>query len=122
MPFLRNLPIKRKLLLVTLATCGAALALACTALFWFQSVNFRKSFVAQLESVGAVVAQNSSAPLAFEDKKSAVEVLSALKFTHITCAWIMDPHGQLFARFGTEEAPAEALTARPLGQVTFEEG
>ena len=40
--FVNDLPLKRKLLLVTLATCTAALALACSALFWFQSVILEK--------------------------------------------------------------------------------
>ena len=53
---LSDLPIKRKLLFGTLAICIAALALACTALFWFQSVTFRKGFAAELESLGAIIA------------------------------------------------------------------
>src|SRR5258706_1333021 len=99
MKFLRDLPIKRKLFCVTLATCGAALALACTALFWFQSVNFHKSFVAEIESLGAVVAQNSAPPLAFEDTKSALQVLSSLKVNPpITAASIFDSEGKVFSR------------------------
>jgi PAS domain S-box-containing protein len=123
MQILRNLPIKRKLLWVTVATCASALALACTALFWFQSVNFRSSFVAELESLGTVVAQNSAAPLAFDDRKSAVEVLSALKVRpHITSAHVFDAHGKFFARFGTDGQPGDALRAQPAGKVTFQDG
>src|SRR5437879_1915127 len=110
MQFIRDLPIKRKLLWVTLATCGAALALACTALFWFQSVNFHKSFSAELQSLGSVVAQNSAAPLAFEDTKSAIEVLALLGVNpEITSASIFDHEGKPFARVGTESDPGEAI-------------
>ena len=123
MQILRDLPIRRKLLWVTLTTCGTALALACTALFWFQSVNFRRSFAAELETLGAVIAQNSAAPLAFDDKISAVEVLSALKVkAHITTASVFDSHGKLFARFGTEADPGPAPAAKLIGQVTFDRG
>ena len=123
MQSLRDLPIKRKLLWVTLATCGSALAMACTALFWFQSANFRKGFVAELQSLGGVVAQNSAAPLAFDDRKSAVEVLSALKVKpHITSAWVFDSQGKLFARFGSDESPDDRLRKQPVGQVTFQQG
>ncbi len=123
MQFIRNLPIKRKLLLVTLATCGASLTVACTALFWFQSINFQKGFVAELESLGAVVAQNSAAPLAFEDKKSAVEVLSALKVKpHITSAAVFDAQNRFFAGFGAGLQPNEKLLPHSLGQVVFDGG
>jgi methyl-accepting chemotaxis protein len=112
MKFLHNIPIKRKLLLVTLTTCGATLAFACAALFWFQSVQFRKGFSDELESLGAIIAQNSSAPLAFADQKSAAEVLSALKVkSHITDAWIMDADGKVFAQFGSGYPGDEAITA-----------
>lgn len=104
MPYFRDTPIKLKLLWVTLTTCGTALALACGALFWFQSVNFRKSFVAELQSLGAVVAQNSAAPLSFKDDKSALEVLSALKVKpHITSATVFDADGKVFAHIGDDQ-------------------
>ncbi|HAV63730.1 MAG TPA: hypothetical protein DCY13_15355 [Verrucomicrobiales bacterium] len=123
MQFLRDIPIRRKLLWVTLITCGAALALACTALFWFQSLNFRRSFVAELRSLGAVVAQNSAAPLAFDDSKSAEEVLSALRVRpHIISAAVIDADGKLLASFGTGLASGEALAALPVGEVLFEGG
>ncbi|HWN96242.1 MAG TPA: PAS domain-containing protein [Methylomirabilota bacterium] len=123
MQILRNTPIKRKLLWVTVANCACALALACAALFWFQSVNFRSGFIAELESLGTVIAQNSAAPLAFDDRKSAGEVLSALKVRpHITSAHVFDARGKLFAQFGTEGQPSEALRAQPAGQVTFQDG
>ena len=47
MQWIRDLPLRYKLLLGILATCMAALTLACSALFWFQSVTFRKGFVAE---------------------------------------------------------------------------
>ena len=108
MHFFQNLPIKRKLLLVTVTTCSTALALACTALFWFQSVNFRKGFAAELQSLGAVIAHNSIAPLTFQDKKAALEVLAALKVKpHITYACIVDSNGDLFAQFGENGEPVD---------------
>src|SRR5207247_10518565 len=87
----RDLPLKRKLVLVTVATCSAALVLACAALFGFQSLIFRKAFAGDLQSLGLIIAHNSAAPLTFQDKKSAVEVLTALKVKpHITSASVFD--------------------------------
>src|SRR5438105_4108996 len=101
---LRDLPIKRKLVMITLVTCGTVLALACAALFWFQTIRFRGGFATELESLASVVAYNSSAPLTFGDQPSADEVLSALKIKpQITTACLFDHSGQLFARYGKEE-------------------
>jgi len=123
MRFFHNLPIQRKLVLVTLGTCGVALALACTALFWFQSVNFRRGFAAELESIGAVIAQNSSAPLTFEDMRAAAEVLSALKVKpHITSARLLDKEGKVFAHFGENGSRPTVPAPVFADQVTFGDG
>ena len=120
---LSDLPIKRKLLFGTLAICIAALALAFTALFWFQSVTFRKGFAAELESLGAIIAHNSAAPLAFDDKKSALEVLAALKVKpHITSASVFDGDGKLFANWGPENPAPQAAQQRKAPGVTFDQG
>src|SRR5262245_38281051 len=114
MELLRNAPIKRKLLLSTLATCGAALALALSGLFWFQSVNFRSNFAAQLRTLAAVVAQNSAAPLVFEDEKSALDVLSVLQANaQIAGVSIYDGEGKLFAQYGAapENRAAEQISS-----------
>ena len=123
MSFLRNTPIKRKLLWITLTTCVVALGMACGALFWFESVNFRRNFVTELQSLGAVVAQNSAAPLAFDDRKSAVEVLSALRVKpHITGAWVLDSQGNPFAYFGSEDETKIPTRQGEPDQVTFDKG
>ena len=41
--FIKNLPMRRKLVLIIVTVCSAVLILTCLALFWFQSVAFRKS-------------------------------------------------------------------------------
>src|ERR1051325_5901168 len=101
---LQNLPMKRKLSLVTLAACGAALVLACGALFWFQTIRLRSSFAAELESLGAVIAYNSSAPLTFQDTNSAVEVLAALRVKpQIISAAIFDTSPKQIGRASCRE-------------------
>ena len=123
MKFINNLPLKHKLLFGILATCLAALSLACTALFWFQSAQFRKGFVTELESLGAIIARNSAAPLAFGDKKSAVEVLAALKLKpQITSARVFDSEGKPFARFGEDPTVAEIGRGASQTEVTFDHG
>ena len=123
MHFIRNLPLKRKLFYGILVTCMAALAFACTALFWFQSVQFRKGFVAELESLGAIIARNSAAPLAFDDQKSAAEVLDALKVKpQITSARVFDGEGKTFVRFGAGPAGVERVRGFNEAGVTMDQG
>lgn len=123
MRFLEDLPLKRKLLLTTLTTTMAGALVACCALFWFQSVIFRKSFAADLESLGAIIAHNSAAPLAFDDRESAVEVLDALKAnSYITSACVFDGEGKLFARIGGEHAGTEGMPEAVGSGVTFDRG
>ena len=45
-PF-RDLPIQRKMLVMTLSICGAVLCIAIAALFVFQVLNFRSIFQAR---------------------------------------------------------------------------
>jgi len=119
MRLIDDLPLKRKLLLTTLATCMAGLLIACSALFWFQTITFRRSFAAEMESLGAIIAHNSAAPLAFDDRGSAIEVLEALEANpHITDAAVFDSEGKLFAHIG--EGRSGGGAAGP--GVTFEEG
>lgn len=119
----RDLPIRKKLVLVTLVTCAAALTLTCSVLFWFQTVTFKQAFVTELESIGAIVAHNSAAPLTFHDSKSAVEVLSALAVKpHITAAWVLDSDNHVFAQFGREAKQKPTLPSPPGNRVAFDEG
>ena len=123
MTFLQTLPIKRRLQAVTLMTCASALAMAFTAMFWFQSVQFRKGFAEELESLAAVIAHNSSATLAFDDKKSAAEVLAALKVKpHFNCALIYGADGKLFARYGEENFSSQAAGVLAGDGVRFNDG
>ncbi len=123
MKIIKDLPIRRKLLWITLSTCGIALTVACAGLFWFQSVNFRQAFVASLRSLGAVVARNCAAPLAFDDRQSAAEVLSTLKANpSITAAVVFDPAGAVFAQFGVVEGGSAAGKTGPAGEVVFTNG
>jgi PAS domain S-box-containing protein len=123
MQFIRDLPLRRKLLFGLITTCLAGLAFACAALFWFQSVQFRKGFIAELESLASIIAHNSAAPLAFGDKKSAAEVLGALKVKpQITLARVLDSDGKLFARVGNGPALGDQRSGSNETGVTFDEG
>ena len=59
-PF-RDIPIQRKLRLVILAVCSAALCVACGVLFAPQYFIFRRDFERDLAAVADIIASNSAA-------------------------------------------------------------
>ena len=98
--FSRNLPIKRKVTLVVLATATACLIVASLALFAFQLVSFRRNFIDDLSALSDVVANSSIASVAFDDKSATVEILKGLKAkAHIRSATVVKAQ-QIFAQFG----------------------
>ena len=111
--FLRDTPIKRKLMLVILLTSAFALFLMATALITYEFITFRRSLAVNMGVLAEIVGSNSTAALAFQDAKSAQEILSALSAEHqITAAAIYDSDGQLFARFPTD-APVDNFPKTP---------
>src|SRR2546430_17643242 len=79
MKLTRDLPIQRKMLVVTLLICGAVLCVAIATLFSFQVLNFRSNFQRDTAALAVVIANNSTAASAFNDEKTATEVVGALQ-------------------------------------------
>ncbi len=111
--FLRDTPIKRKLMLVILLTSSFALFLMGSAVITYELVTFRRSLAVNMGVLAQIVGSNSTAALAFQDPKSAQEILGALSAEHqITAAAIYDQNGNVFARF-PDTAPRTSFPARP---------
>lgn len=111
--FLRDTPIKRKLMLVILLTSSFALLLMGSAVITYEFVTFRRSLAVNMGVLAQIVASNSTAPLAFQDSKSAQEILGALSAERqITAAAIYDQNGNIFARFPTN-IPSADFPSRP---------
>ena len=79
MNFLRNLPVRRKLMLVILLICGSVLALASVALYAFESRNIKAQSLREISALGEIIGRNASAAAAFNDREAAVQMLSALE-------------------------------------------
>ena len=79
MKFFRALPIRQKMLVMTLSICGAVLCFAVIALFTFQVLNFRSDFQRDTATLAVVIANNSTAALEFGDDAAATEVVGALR-------------------------------------------
>jgi len=100
MNFLRNLPLKRKLTLISMLTSGVAVLLTCAVIIAYEQVSFRHSMVKDLTTTAKMVADNSAAALTFNDPASAEQTLRSLSADrHIVAAFVYDSGGQLFARY-----------------------
>jgi signal transduction histidine kinase/HAMP domain-containing protein len=110
---LKDTPIRQKLMTIMLLVSGAVLLLTCGVFFVSEFLTFRKATVQQLSTVGEIIAENSSAALAFENQNDATEILSALKAErHVVAAVLYDKEGKIFAKYPAD-MPDDALPATP---------
>jgi hypothetical protein len=75
----RDQPIRRKLLFLTLASSATALVLASGGFLAFDIIQFRQELQQDLDAQAAIVAENSAAPLAFNDTQAAGETLAVMR-------------------------------------------
>ena len=98
---------------IMLLTSGAVLLLTCAGFFAYDIVTFRKATLRQLSTISSIIADNSTAVLAFQDRKGAGEILSALKAEkHIAGAALYDGTGALFTTYPAD-AQASEFPAQP---------
>jgi len=76
---IRDYSIKKKLTLMNMLVSGVTLLLACTAFGAYELATFRSTMVQNLSIQAQIVGANSASALLFNDAKSAVNTLSALK-------------------------------------------
>ncbi len=101
----KDIPIQTKLMRIMLIICGVILLVTSTAFFIYEVYSFRQNTVKKLSTLGQVIATNSTAALAFDDDKTATEILSALKAEpQIMAAALYDKEGNLFAQFKQDSA------------------
>ena len=74
-----NSPVKTKLKMIVLATLAAAVIPSSTAILVYDSNASREALKADTGTLAAILGENSSAPLMFEDSTAAGEVLAGLK-------------------------------------------
>jgi PAS domain S-box-containing protein len=97
---LNNIPIKRKLLLISLVTKCTALLLASVCFVIYEQITFRKSMIQDLSVAAGMVGSNSAAALSFNDPTSAQDTLKFLSAEPgIVAACIYDAQGKLFATY-----------------------
>jgi signal transduction histidine kinase/ActR/RegA family two-component response regulator/HAMP domain-containing protein len=120
---LHNLPIRRKLMIMLLVTSGAVLALTCAAFILYQYQSYRVVARHNVQTLGEVIASNSTAAVAFDNASDETDVLAALHAEgRVTQAAVYDAGGALFAHYPAN-APPTAFPPHPRGDgVRFDGG
>jgi two-component system, OmpR family, sensor histidine kinase VicK len=110
---LKDIPLQRKLMSVILLTCTVVLFLICSAYIILEYSSSKDILKNKVSTLGVVVAANSSAAVAFDSQRDAIEILNALKADkHIVAAALYDQEGNLFATY-PEKIPQRLLPTRP---------
>jgi PAS domain S-box-containing protein len=116
MGLFRNLPLKRKLILIYLISTIAILGLVGTIIIVNEIMSARKTFVSDSEGLTEGLAKNSAAALLFADQKGAEETLRVLKaFPDVRYAAVMDKAGTVQAEYRRDRRGGETLRGTGLG-------
>ncbi len=75
----RDLPLKQKLTVIIITTTAAALLFSGLGIVTVDSLLFRKNLETELATLTRIIADNSTAALAFDDQNAARETLNALR-------------------------------------------
>ena len=98
--WLRDLPIRRKLVGIIMLTSGVALVMASAALLVLDALRYRDDLLEDLETLAAVVGDNSAAALMFTDLSAARETVAALDVkAQLESAALYDRKGEIFAEY-----------------------
>jgi PAS domain S-box-containing protein len=100
--FIRKLPIKIKIILIIMLTSTLSLLLVGTAFIFFDQYHAKKDLILNVSAIGQLIADRSSAALAFQDARLAEENLAALGMKPaVDGAWILTRQNDEFARYGS---------------------
>jgi signal transduction histidine kinase len=108
-----NLPIRRKLTAIVLFTCSLLVVLCAAFFIADKFFEFRRNMAAGIATLAEVIGSNSTAALAFQDARTAEEILSALQAEpDVTAACIFRPDGTLFAAYPDLRASTGAAASK----------
>jgi len=117
---LRDMPIKQKLTILIMATTTGALLLAGFGMVASDSLLFRKYLKRDLSSLAQMIADNSTAALAFNDPRAAAEMLAVLRARpHLVTACIYRLDGTLLARYSRPDTHAACPPAKDRDELQF---
>jgi signal transduction histidine kinase/CheY-like chemotaxis protein len=107
--------VRRKLSMVIFFTSLLGLSITGLGFEIYERASFRTGLIDQLKAHADMLVSNTAASLAFNDRKSAQDLLEAVRVErHIVAACMYDKRGNVFAEYRRDSAALECqLKARP---------
>ena len=101
----RDIPIEEKLIVTILVTTALALLLSGLAFLGLDSLFFRQHLQQDLSAQAQIIAENSTAAVAFDDSRAAEDTLNALRVRpHVIAACIYRLDGSKLATYSRARA------------------
>jgi signal transduction histidine kinase/ActR/RegA family two-component response regulator len=114
----RDLPIRRKLVVMTVASTTVALLLASGGFLAWDILTYRNEILRDLAVQSRIIGENSAAPLVFNDDTAAGETLAALELRpRVIMACLYNADGRLFATY--HRGRGTTCPPRPAAGVEF---
>jgi signal transduction histidine kinase/CheY-like chemotaxis protein len=108
MRFFRDSSIHRKLAIVIICTSLLGLSTTGLAFELYEKASFRATLASELQAHADTLGLNTAASLAFNDRKSAEELLASLRVEpQIVAACIYDGSGNIFAEYRRDGVGAD---------------
>jgi methyl-accepting chemotaxis protein len=113
MRWLIDIPIRRKLLLITVLASGVALLLAGSIIVGYEIFTYREQKAQEIAVQAQILGASVTASLEFADPKTAQENLDALRANpDFSAAGVYTSSGALFASYVRPGGPSRPLPAR----------
>jgi len=112
MKLLRNLPIRRKLMVIVVSATSAALLFTYALVVLSDVMRYRSEATATLASYAEIIGANTAAALVFGDRGAAEATLEGLRTQpNVLGAIVYDAAGNLFATQGRPQAIGSGASA-----------
>jgi PAS domain S-box-containing protein len=100
----QDFSIRTKVVIVIMVTSVAALLVTVAAFMLYDFITYRDTLVRNLSTSAAIIANNSTAALTFQDEETSQQILAALKEDPtVAVAALYDTTGSIFARYPARE-------------------
>lgn len=121
--FLRNLSIKKKLVLIIMLVSSVGLLLAGASFITYEWFSLRKHMLNDLVTHSEMIADNCTGSLSFDDPQDAEEVLGSLQHNHpIEYACVYRSDGALFTSYRREDVNTVLSSEPQQDGCRFEDG
>ena len=113
LPGVRDWPIQRKLFLIILAAIAASLLFVMAGIAAYEVTTYRAHLKKEIAEVGGFLAANSASAMAFDDTKTAQDILKTVKAEpEIVIAALYTSKGRVFASY-IQRGSTVSLPAAP---------